>query len=456
MSGGVMAAEILARLESMAAEIDALRAQTAAQASHIARLRAGVRQPGTRVDGGERPRPTSRRCLLTGALAAGAAITALAASRATPADAHDADDILRNGNTDTTVGAALINASGTGLLTQVFVGANYNGDSFFDPSARIGVRGAVRGTDTGNLPRYGVYGHVDGTVPNAGVYGDGNQGYGVMGTSGGGAGVRGQSTLGVGVSGRAIGASTIGVSGESTAIDSSAIGVYGFVSAANAAGTGVKGTSTSGNGVLGTSTNGIGVYGQSSNNYGMQGVTTKTGYAGLVGVGTVAGSAGFYALGVNGASAGTFQGSVIVNGSLTVTSTKSAAVKKKDGTLARMYCVEAPESWFEDFGTAQLQNGQATVDLDPEFDQVVRGDDYRVFLTAVGDTGFLYVSQKGPHRFEVRSRDGATAKGSFDYRVVARRLDDVGRRLEKVEVPTMATIDVDRLTRSASPPNRER
>jgi len=29
---------------------------------------------------------------------------------------------------------------------------------------------------------------------------------------------------------------------------------------------------------------------------------------------------------------------------------KSAAVPHPDGTLRRLYCVESPESWFEDFG----------------------------------------------------------------------------------------------------------
>ena len=42
---------------------------------------------------------------------------------------------------------------------------------------------------------------------------------------------------------------------------------------------------------------------------------------------------------------------------------------------------------------------------------MVKGDDYRVFLTEIGDCGGLYVSRKGPHRFEVRSRAGAGATG---------------------------------------------
>jgi hypothetical protein len=248
----------------------------------------------------------------------------------------------------------------------------------------------------------------------------------------------------------------VAVFGTATATSGSAIGVWGRSSGTAAGAKGVWGVidtpGATGTGVYGQSTSGLGVYGQSSNNYGVLGVTLKSGYAGLVGVGSVAGSAGFYAVGVNGATAGTFQGNVIINGNYTATGAKSAAVKKRDGTYVRLYCQESPEPWFEDFGTATLANGQAAVALDPEFDEVVNGNDYRVFLTEIGDCGGLYVSRKGPHRFEVRSRTGASAGGSFDYRVVARRRDDVGKRLEKVEIPTMAPIDVEKLTRPETQP----
>jgi hypothetical protein len=140
----------------------------------------------------------------------------------------------------------------------------------------------------------------------------------------------------------------------------------------------------------------------------------------------------------DGNFAASFLDNVLVGGSFTALGAKSAAVKRRNGTHVRMYCQEAPEPWFEDFGTAELKNGRSEVPLDPEFDEVVKGDDYRVFLTEIGDCGGLYVSRKGPHRFVVQSRAGTNASGTFDYRVVARRLDEVGKRLEKVEVPAIA------------------
>jgi len=44
---------------------------------------------------------------------------------------------------------------------------------------------------------------------------------------------------------------------------------------------------------------------------------------------------------------------------LIVLGAKSAAVLFPDGSHRRLYCMESPESWFEDFGTGQLTNGQA-------------------------------------------------------------------------------------------------
>ena len=113
---------------------------------------------------------------------------------------------------------------------------------------------------------------------------------------------------------------------------------------------------------------------------------------------------------------------------------KNALVPHPDGSHRRMYCQESPEPWFEDFGEATLSNGRATVRLDPDFDAVVKGDNYQVFLTEYADFGGLFVADRRPHAFEVRAR-AAQANGSFGYRVVSRRKDIAGPRLERVELP---------------------
>jgi hypothetical protein len=127
---------------------------------------------------------------------------------------------------------------------------------------------------------------------------------------------------------------------------------------------------------------------------------------------------------------------VLVNGNFTaIGGSKSAAVPHPDGSYRRLYCVESPESWFEDFGRDQLANGRASVRLDRDFALLVHSDNYDVFLTAYGDTKGLYVSSKGPTSFEVREVQGGNGNLAFSYRVVAKRKDIAGPRLEKVDVP---------------------
>ena len=112
-----------------------------------------------------------------------------------------------------------------------------------------------------------------------------------------------------------------------------------------------------------------------------------------------------------------------VGGNLGCTGSKSAVVPVDGGTRkVALYAVEAPENWFEDFGTGQLSRGSAVVQLDPTFGQTVNsGDEYHVFLTPKGDCKGLYVANETADSFEVRELGGGTASVAFDYRIIARR-----------------------------------
>jgi hypothetical protein len=144
-----------------------------------------------------------------------------------------------------------------------------------------------------------------------------------------------------------------------------------------------------------------------------------------------------------GAYSGLFTGGkgLIVYGDLTVAGgAKSAAVKGADGKLRRLYSVESPESWFEDVGSGHLSNGSATVQLEPGFAGVVKTDAYHVFPVANGDCKGLYVSNRTPSSFSVHEQQGGTSNVSFSYRVIAKRKDIEGARLEHVEEPLMPTL----------------
>ena len=289
-----------------------------------------------------------------------------------------------------------------------------------------------------------------------------------------GPGVEGISSLSYGVEGSST--SNIGVEGSS----SSSVGVYG-TSAFNA---GVEGTSDSVIGVYGSSTNGTGVKGLTSstleadagvvgiNNYvagidvlGYNGVPSSTwksirdlGFgAGVWGdssipeseVGTfgVMGTAdddyagyfqnnslglpallGFNTANNSEAEAARMGGnfgfcSIDTSGNLTCNGSKSAVVPVDNNTRkVALYAVESPENWFEDFGSGQLSNGVAMIEVEPTFAQTVNLDvDYHVFLTPKGDSKGLYISRTTPTSFEVRESVGGHSTFVFDYRIVARR-----------------------------------
>jgi hypothetical protein len=175
---------------------------------------------------------------------------------------------------------------------------------------------------------------------------------------------------------------------------------------------------------------GFAVYGLCAKGHGLVGATATAGGAAVVGA----------INGVSGAYAGAFYGPVVVSGALTVVGgPKSAAVPHPDGSHRRLYCMESPESWFEDFGKGQLACGEATVRIDPDFAALVNVDDYHVFLTEYGERSDLYVADQTPTGFRVQAKDD-TATGRFGWRIVARRKDIAGERLASVTIPPEPTL----------------
>jgi len=109
---------------------------------------------------------------------------------------------------------------------------------------------------------------------------------------------------------------------------------------------------------------------------------------------------------------------------------KSAVVAFPDGSHRRLYCMESPECWFEDFGVGRLVNGQAKVKLDRDFSSVVNSDTYHVFITEYEDNNALYVTKRTSTGFVVRAKAKAAA-GTFSYRVVAKRKDIAAPRFRE-------------------------
>ena len=289
--------------------------------------------------------------------------------------------------------------------------------------------GRMAGTDVG------LYGQPRDPGPISGDPTSGNGGnvppqVGVIGTSRGGPGVVGATSTSHGVFGQFRDPSgpppPAGVCGSSQ----QAFGVVGVSSRLG----GVFGRSDKFAGVFGSSSQSVGVGGRSDRSHGVFGLSfaplgpnplevpagvygeSMNGSIGVFGVPNAPG-AGVVGVGTGGANAGVFSGNVVVFGKITATA------KFPDGSKRLLHCMESPEHWFEDFGSARLTRGRVAVKLDAGFAEVVTLNGYRVFLTPEGDCQGLYVRSKRGTSFEVRELQGGTSNVAFSYRIVARRKD---------------------------------
>jgi hypothetical protein len=312
-------------------------------------------------------------------------------------------------------------------------------------SGSIVAAGLVGGQFIGGVPGANGLGVVGVGFPGDGVRGVASapvgatpQGHGVAGVtfspSVGHAGVNGDASLGgVGVLGTSLSGSGIGVrgTGSSQAVRADG-GTFGVVGRGTA-------TAVDGRGVGGGTFGVVGVGGVA----GVWGGNSASGGIGVVGVpgpSFVSGGLTFTPW------AGRFDGSVQVNGRLFVNgalfvtgSPKSSVVPHPDGSQRVLHAVEAPECWFEDVGRAQLRQGAARIEVDPDFAAVSGiGDDYHVFVTPEGPSNGLYVSERGPRGFEVREQNEGTSEISFSYRIMTKRADVKAGRLERLDPQTEA------------------
>ena len=384
--------------------------------------------------------------------AAGMAVTALVAkqnSQPVAASYTLQGDTTNASTTTTTITGSIDPSTGTLQVINTIASSGVALVAHCD-SAAYGF--GIQATGTG----YGIQGTGN---AYAGVFGDtsGDTAVGVEGlarSSLGGIGVSGTCDAATGIGVQGISAKGIGVEGQCDALGG--IGVIG----ASAAGVGVKGAAATGfpvigqitgpttanAGVLGVGTAGPGVQGQSTGGHGLVGTTAATDgvHAALIGSVQPASNAialrGSVQAGAVG-YAGLFDGDVIINGALRVFgSPKNAAVKHPgDGTYRLLYCMESPESWFEDFGTGHLVQGTATIMLDPDFTALVHPEEYLVYVTPQGESNGLYVTDQTAVGFTVREQQGGMSSVGFAYRVVAKRKDIAGERLAKVAPPPPLT-----------------
>ena len=254
------------------------------------------------------------------------------------------------------------------------------------------------------------------------------------------------------------------------------------------AGSGVYASSSSGSGVFAKSTSGVGLRAESTSNdaiTGRTGIAVKSGvfgYNSASGYGVYGQSATGFGMGAAGAGDGSgsdalgdlllagtrgeifggaflnmysnsnisvnldrdnnaanacffvFDSADVIRASFCENGTKSAVLETEDYGQRKVYAMESPEVWLEDFGTAALVNGVAAITLDPIFAQMIsQSEAYHVFVTPLGESGVLYVADKGPSGFTVKEAAGVQSNVAFDWHIAAKRAGLEGLRTEVVD-----------------------
>ena len=104
----------------------------------------------------------------------------------------------------------------------------------------------------------------------------------------------------------------------------------------------------------------------------------------------------------------------------------STIVKNTKNELVNLYCPEAPEVLFQDFGKGTLVNGVAHINLDEVFTKNVTINDkhpLRVIIQLEGDCKGVFVTNKTSNGFDVKELQGGNSNVTFTYFVTANRAD---------------------------------
>lgn len=300
-----------------------------------------------------------------------------------------------------------------------------------------GAFAGLYGENTGN--GQGVLGIN--AANGVGVFGQNgnNAGVGVFGNNtAGGIGVGGLSTTGFGVNGVANGALVTGVRGfnqNATGTGIIALGTNIAAGSVLANGSGLSANGTA-NGVYAIGTNtatGIGVMGGGNN---ITGITNTGTGEGVVGNGTSFGTTGFAAAALsNDRWGGYFDFLNSVNGfayvggrtgnidyAILSAGTKSTMIQDQSGQNRVMFCTEAPEVLFQDFGEGQLVNGKAHVTIDPVLAMNMDPNKpVKVFIQLEGNCQGVYVENKSINGFDVVELNNGNSNTKFTWQIVGNR-----------------------------------
>ena len=131
----------------------------------------------------------------------------------------------------------------------------------------------------------------------------------------------------------------------------------------------------------------------------------------------------------------TLAGDTHVSGNLTKSGTLNYVEPTKDYGIRLLNALEGPELKYVDMGRAQLENGEATVYLDPILLQCIEPDTDLtpwLFKTEVyGEGEDIRVIEWGENYFKVKECNGGTSNRKFGWWFYATRINYAGIRLQE-------------------------
>ena len=126
-------------------------------------------------------------------------------------------------------------------------------------------------------------------------------------------------------------------------------------------------------------------------------------------------------------------GGVVAGGNRKITGLGTVAeiIPTQNHGRITMICPESPEYWYQDYGSVQLVNGTAHVELDPILVDIILVNDenpVRVFCTPVDMPNFngVTVTNRTATGFDLVELNGGGLSGTLDYQLTAKPKTNFG------------------------------
>lgn len=335
------------------------------------------------------------------------------------------------------VGNWKLNGNGSTTPASNYVGTSDATDLKFSTAGleriRILANGQIAVNNTG-IPLASEQFTVNSSINSITAYTTGASSIGVLGTS------TGTSSVGA----RGISNSATGFGVRATNSNSSGTGLLtngnGSLSYYNVAGSGAAFSGVSGSVSFSTDAVGWGVLGAGNN---ILATTTLTGTGGggaftgnqwgVYGNAQLSGSttdkAAFVGQYLNPTAVSTIYVGGIIGGTnykILGAGTVSTLIPDEEQRPRILFCPEAPEVLFEDYGIGTLKNGVTYIELDPILKKSMKIDEHhplKVFIQLEGECNGVFVTQKTADGFKVKELNNGTSNTSFSWHIVANRKD---------------------------------